>query len=86
MRVYFTHYGRVWSYSIYDAITLCQMAIAADGAHEHKDDDLLRARVSSRHGASPRIRGRYVHKCLDWGKEEWAYLLGQLMETKKEAL
>lgn len=84
MMVYFTHYGRVWSYSIDDAIKLCQMAIANDGEHEHKDDDLIRARVSSRCGAAPRIREQYVHMCLDWGKEEWVYLLGQLLEKTEK--
>jgi len=88
-RVYFSHYGYVWSYSLADAITLAKKAITKGCDHGNGDGGkhlagvypcLSRSETRSTPSKFYKTSKLGVQVCLDWESSDWEYLLEQLEE------
>lgn len=78
-RIYFAHYGQVWSMRRDIAIGLCLHVLAGENYDLNNFGKMIK-RTSDRENNVMKVGRKYhtVHHCLDWSDVEWKILLEDL--------
>lgn len=78
-KVYFSHYGEVYSLSKQDAEKLANDALKNNSwnLEKYESTKMLKGKQSVREESGFKYNGSWkiVHHCLDWEKTDWEYFL-----------